>query len=89
MIFTATKSHYRSPTREAYAEVSLREFSADEMRAEIANREGGKCHHLGDEYTISSGIMARLSTLVLCGQRDAALQELCRELEPFVGRSLP
>lgn len=84
-----TATRYRSPTREAYAEVSLSEFDDDELREELANRDGTNSQSYGEGYGLSSGTIGRLATLILCGQRDIALQELCQELEPHVGRLLP
>ena len=84
-----TASRYRSPTREACAEVSLSEFDDDELREELENRNGTHSQGYEEGYSLSSGTLGRLATLILCGQRDIALQELCQELEPHVGKLLP
>lgn len=88
------KKRYNSPGRRREFEVTLSEFSSDELYAEIAHRErneaGGNTLGPADDsqYSMSADVACRLRTLVLCGQRDAALRELCSELEPWVGRGL-
>lgn len=91
----ATARKYRSPTRSAYVDVSLEEFDTQELIAELKHRGSGDDlaadfgSSVDDGYFIDPEMLSRVSTLVLCGQRDSAAQELCRALEPIVGRLLP
>ena len=93
----AEKKRYYSPTRYKTAELdtSLNEFTVDELRVELAHREGkvidGDPRDTPDEeqYSMSIYTTNRLRTLILCGKRDSALRELCSELEPWIGRLLP
>lgn len=91
----AEKKRYRRPTVYREVEVSISEFSTDELRAELAHRrhqEIDGATHDGcedEDEVLTPETVNRLRTLILCGQRDAALRELCSELEPWVGRLMP
>lgn len=70
--------------------MSLDEFTDEELRRELEYRRSGSVNHTGmDEdgpHVLPEDLVSRLATLRLCGQREAALRELCAYIEPAVGR---
>lgn len=84
---TPEKPRYRSPTASSYAEVSLEDFSIDDMRRELAHRAGNVDGDFGDSG-LPEDLEKSLNTLIVAGQRDVALRELADYLEPFIGKLL-
>ncbi|MFA7291872.1 MAG: hypothetical protein WC023_06445 [Rhodocyclaceae bacterium] len=90
MNIAKTASRYRAPTAYASAEVSLDEFSIEQIETHLAHLRGsdrtpgdveGGFEFTGDE-------MNRINTLVLCGQGDVALDYVRREISRHIGRKL-
>jgi hypothetical protein len=84
----ATKQRYCTPTATAYAEVSLSEFSREEIEGYLAHLNGEGAPNQDDEFTFSGAEISRISTLVLCGQSAAAREYVCEQISKHIGRKL-
>jgi hypothetical protein len=74
------KPRYYTPT--VSVDVSLDEFSTEQLRKELQHRAGEVPQDLNDDFESIEGLR-RIRTLLLCGQKDAALaamSELCRDV---------
>lgn len=83
------KRRYRSPTRTAEAEIGLDEFDTDELHAELIHR-GSTPGEMSssDGLLISPADLNSIDTLLLCGQRDAALEIIGGLIFKQTGRRL-
>lgn len=77
----AQKRRYRVPTQTHSVEVSLDEFSDDEIR-EYMKQKGGVA------IEFAPGDLAHIETLALCGQRDAARELALNIVSELIGRPL-
>lgn len=83
------KPRYYSPSRYVEVEVSLDDFSDEQVAQEHAHRSGQAVStYDGTSLLIVGEDLARLQTLTLCGQRQAALDFLLTELERQTGVKL-
>lgn len=87
--YPVTKQRYRSPTRRVDASIGLDEFHTSELLKELQHRGEPVDPYADDEpssnsLTLSPNFLARLSTLLVCGQRCAAVEELLAEVDPMV-----
>ncbi|MFN7725178.1 MAG: hypothetical protein ACK5QH_08925 [Rubrivivax sp.] len=80
---TATKSRYYAPIRTAEAEVSLEDFSDDEILEYVRQK------NLGDaDIRQAIGDLNTLDTLLLCGLRQEALELISQHLSEALGRHI-
>lgn len=82
MSTNTTARRYRVPTATACAEVSLDEFSIEDIREYLRERETG-CAGIDQPDEL-----AHIETLVVCGQREAAREEALRLVGEAIGRKL-
>lgn len=85
------RQRYSVPTREAYAEVSLSEFTTDEIRAYLAyvdKKPGYENPNMDDSLTFDANEMSHIGTLLLCGQHDAAKEIILNKFSNALGRPI-
>lgn len=86
---SATRTPYRTPSREAYAEVSLSEFSREDIEQYLAHLDGERRGSDGEGgLYLTSEDLDRLATLELCGQRQFAAEWLLDFVGEHIGRNL-
>lgn len=88
---SATKPRYRSPTRTADAEIGLDEFDTGELQRELQHRRGvdvSEASMRNDGIHLDSEFINTINTLLLCGQRPSALEQLSDKLFDVLGRRL-
>ena len=81
-----TKRRTRAP--EVYPHVnpvSLNDFDIDEIREYL--RGSGVDAPSDEDFVIPRDDMNRIETLLLCGQRQSAIEELLRAASEHMGRS--
>lgn len=78
------KRKYRAPVHYAEVEVSLSDFNDDDILEYV------RVNGLSDEFGAGSDSeeIARIDTLLLCGQRDAAREAVERMLSRTLGRTV-
>jgi uncharacterized protein (DUF849 family) len=82
-----SKPRYRSPSREACSDISLSDFTLDEICKKYEHRARGATHTGADEdqdepMTIDGADLRRIRALLLCKQPEsavAAMQDLIRD----------
>ena len=84
-------SGYCAPVAYASAYVSLDEFSREEIETHLRHLNGGDMLPDGSEgeFSFSGDEMGRISTLLLCGQADAARESGCARIGNALGRKFP
>lgn len=82
-----TATRYRAPTRSEYVEVSLDDFTDEELREHMENR-GVEASMDDDDLLIKADELNRLFTLVLCGQSDSARQWVLEVVGKKIGKAL-
>ena len=86
-----TKQRYRSPTRSAEAEISLDEFDTGELERELQYRVGNyrsaPLTDVGGIY-LDAEFLSTVTTLLICGQRESALEMVADQLFEALGRRL-
>ena len=81
-----TKSRLRVPTIYPEVEpVSLDDFDIDDIREYL--RGSGVDAPSDEDFVIPRDDMNRIETLLLCGQRQSAIDELLRAASEHMGRS--
>ena len=81
-----TKSRQRTPTVYPHVNpVSLDDFDIDEIREYL--RGSGASVPSDEDFVIPCDDMNRIETLLLCGQRQSAIDELLRAASEHMGRS--
>lgn len=78
MSATISKPRYRSPSREACSDISLSDFTLDEIRKEYEHRASGATHTGADEdqadpLTIDGADLRRIRALLLNKQTESAV----------------
>lgn len=83
-----TKRPYRVPTTYAHVDVSLSEFSREEIEGYLAHLKNEEKPNPEDALVISVEDLDRITTLVLCGQREVAREWVCGLISERIGRQL-
>ena len=87
---TLARTHYRVPTASTRAEISLDEFSREEIDGYLRHLNGEREPRSsgGSDFTFDGDEMNRIGTLILCGQRYAAREYVCAAISEHLGRKL-
>ena len=91
---TTARTKYRAPVIRESVEVSLDDFSDEEIAEYLRNqgyRVDGDASEVGsteDDLFIHRDDLNYLSTLALCGQQDAARAWIVERIGRYIGRPL-
>lgn len=84
-----TATRYRVPSISEYVDVSLDQFDVDEIREYLAHVDGqAGAGPTGEALTICRSDLAHIETLALCGQKQAARDEVLQIVSRHIGRQL-
>lgn len=87
---TLARAHYRIPTATAHAQVSLDEFSREQIEGYLAHLDGKvrEAKRVDRNLVIDEEEISHIATLVLCGQKQAARDLVAQIVGEHIGRSL-